>query len=107
MNMNLCLQQVVVDQSIYIHPVFNLVFRVHDGHNLICSAVASFLHRRLLSLAKRVRPSKRVRITCGNFSPWISDGIGSSDCRGNVPEGILLRTMLNGVWLVNLWICVL
>lgn len=37
---------------ICIHPFRKLTFRVHGSLNLVCSAVATFLHVRLLSLAK-------------------------------------------------------
>lgn len=52
LHLDLCLQQVVGKQEIYICPVCKKVFRVHDGYNLVCSAVVNFLYGRLLLLAK-------------------------------------------------------
>lgn len=51
---DLWLQQVAIDQGIYIRSVCKKVFCEHGSHNLACSAVATFLHGRLLLHAKCV-----------------------------------------------------
>lgn len=59
--LGLRLHQVVPDQEIYIHPVFELVFCVQSGHNVVGSAVATVFHGRLLSIAKRLKGCSRLQ----------------------------------------------
>lgn len=55
----------------------------------------------------RMRVPKRARRTCSGVSAWASHDIASRDCRRIGSGGCQLATKLNGVWLVDRWICML
>lgn len=51
-HLHLRLQEEVVNESTYINQICKLAFCVQNGNILVCNAVATFLHVRLLSVAE-------------------------------------------------------
>lgn len=91
------LQQVAVDQGIYLYPFCKLAFRVHSVHNLVCCAVTIFYMSVYFRSKMQILASKSAEKTCKVVSLGALDGIASLECRRIDTSGCLLRVKLNGV----------
>lgn len=75
------------DQRIYIHLVCKLDFGVHGRHSLVCNAVASFSHGRLLLLD---RCQCRLQSVLGGLAGKFCNGSRMVLCRWVAGGSILV-----------------